>query len=491
MKPISRGSKAGFTLVELIVVIAILAILAGVAIPVYSGYIEKANQAADLQLLGAVNTSFAASCAEVGISSSDVSGAVLKVTDGCITGVNVSGLKPGVTPMFITASIAPTNGVVALSARPSQPFVTLLSATDAKTVISESFLKYFAGNTTTELKYYEGAGNFAFNPTTGTFEAFDNGADRTLSYVDANGQTRTLSINTNVLNKYLGSSFDEMGAEELSGKIDALTASAIKAITEENAGKSLFSSPAFQSFLENKGITLDPGDADYATKAANALVLYTASLNNGIDVDQWISALRDGTEPPLDGTTAPLIIGTTTKYALLAAYCGQDGAMITPTTSSVGAVTALKGSGAYSKADAELEVEKIIAQMQQENPDANYSYEVIQGKKGWQYQITTTTSGSPISANEWFSSQNINNMFDIVGIHSGGEADRDGMWDTFMQSAEFQNYLNSSAEKDLAAFKSALSMVDANTANVNINAVLQNGWTEGGIAELIYQITGN
>ena len=44
-------SREGFTLVELIVVIAILAILAGVAIPVYNGYIKKANTAADSSCL--------------------------------------------------------------------------------------------------------------------------------------------------------------------------------------------------------------------------------------------------------------------------------------------------------------------------------------------------------------------------------------------------------------------------------------------------------
>ena len=55
--------NGGFTLVELIVVIAILAILAGVALPVYSGYISKAQEAADTQVLSAVNTAIQAATA--------------------------------------------------------------------------------------------------------------------------------------------------------------------------------------------------------------------------------------------------------------------------------------------------------------------------------------------------------------------------------------------------------------------------------------------
>ena len=58
-----KQSTGGFTLVELIVVIAILAILAGVAVPAYSGYVQKANEAADHQLLAAINTAFASACA--------------------------------------------------------------------------------------------------------------------------------------------------------------------------------------------------------------------------------------------------------------------------------------------------------------------------------------------------------------------------------------------------------------------------------------------
>jgi len=42
----------GFSLVELIVVIAIMAILVGVAVPVYTGYIQNAKEAKDQQYLG-------------------------------------------------------------------------------------------------------------------------------------------------------------------------------------------------------------------------------------------------------------------------------------------------------------------------------------------------------------------------------------------------------------------------------------------------------
>lgn len=60
------SKKDGFTLVELIVVIAILAILAGIAVPAYTGYIKKANDAAVLTELDALQTAVQAANATTG-----------------------------------------------------------------------------------------------------------------------------------------------------------------------------------------------------------------------------------------------------------------------------------------------------------------------------------------------------------------------------------------------------------------------------------------
>lgn len=48
-----NSSKKGFTIVELVIVIAVIAILAGVLIPTFTGLVEKANESARQQLASA------------------------------------------------------------------------------------------------------------------------------------------------------------------------------------------------------------------------------------------------------------------------------------------------------------------------------------------------------------------------------------------------------------------------------------------------------
>ncbi len=157
MKPISRGSKAGFTLVELIVVIAILAILAGIAIPVYSGYIKKANQAADEQLLAAVNTAYGAAC-----------------------------LENNVDPRAVSASAALTNGSIT-----------------AVSPYNESFQRYFAGNGDSQFKYYKSLG---YDPANGVFVG-DGG---TFFYtVTINGKEVTVAVDAEAYEAIINSAFGD------------------------------------------------------------------------------------------------------------------------------------------------------------------------------------------------------------------------------------------------------------------------------------------
>ena len=81
------AEKAGFTLVELIVVIAILGILAGIAVPMYTGYIKRANDAKVLSELSGVLTTAQAANA--------MTGSVKEVTKITVTNAGVVTVTTG------------------------------------------------------------------------------------------------------------------------------------------------------------------------------------------------------------------------------------------------------------------------------------------------------------------------------------------------------------------------------------------------------------
>lgn len=85
---LDRHHEAGFTLVELIVVIAILAILGGASVPAYSLYVKKARESADQQIIAAVNNAFASACLESKIDVEEVGGAAISVIGGTVNGLS-------------------------------------------------------------------------------------------------------------------------------------------------------------------------------------------------------------------------------------------------------------------------------------------------------------------------------------------------------------------------------------------------------------------
>lgn len=88
---LDRHHAAGFTLVELIVVIAILAILAGIGIPSYSNYIEKASMQADITLISEIVHAAEAYGYSVSIAPESTSGGVLGYAVVTNNGTTVAG----------------------------------------------------------------------------------------------------------------------------------------------------------------------------------------------------------------------------------------------------------------------------------------------------------------------------------------------------------------------------------------------------------------
>ncbi len=84
----------GFTLVELIIVIAILAILSAVAVAGYSAYVQKANQSADDALIYEINQAFRAACIENFHDVYDITAAYATIVNGkvVVSGVKVNGV---------------------------------------------------------------------------------------------------------------------------------------------------------------------------------------------------------------------------------------------------------------------------------------------------------------------------------------------------------------------------------------------------------------
>ncbi len=439
-----KQTKAGFTLVELIVVIAILAILAGIAIPTYSGYIKKANEAGDLQLLSAVNTAFSAACAEIGVN-----------------------------PTQITATAALTGSTGAKKIQS----VTATGSEGAVSGFHEVFTKYFAGNEDSTFKNIE---TLQYVQPEGVFVGYTAGETVTYTYTDSNGNTVTLSISADALSAFQNSAFDTIvSTRGLMKSVDDVTKAAAGSVTlstrlqNKNGLKNKFGQD-YVDYLQN---VLNMSDDDLAalaadsSKVANSLVLYTAYsyTNSGLGIEELLASNSSGLVniAQLGTTKADVASQAALRYALEMAYC-------------------------YSNPDATLTVpngEPVGSFSESDFANSGYSsiYEYIQDTYGDGKAIMdmngtfTVYNGVEVNALEAFTSEDMLASPVKLTLNNG----------LFFRDEEFQNYLNSDqALADLGGFLGAMSMASDNVSNVGLDNLLSQGYYSEDFVAMLESVLG-
>lgn len=432
MKPILRGSKAGFTLVELIVVIAILAILAGVAIPVYSGYIEKANQAADETLLAAVNTAFAAACIENGVDMS---------------------LQPD-----YYASVTITEGKVA-----------------GVTRWNNAFMRYFGGNEDAAFQVYSALWfkGGVFTPATGK------------STITLSNNTTLTVDNAALANLIAGNIIDndpenrETSVNKLTNSMDTLIAKALAADSQDW----LFNDEGFNQFLSGLGLT----GTLTKEQRANALVLYAASKSDAINTTDIVNAMATGASLGLDdfmqsaNDNGALIAKASTAYAMMYAYANSGAEIVTTTPGQEISVYRKKMDGLTTEST-EADVQAWLNnQISLGNYPEGSEIDPQYNSKG-QFtgaKINTPPTTSSIAASDWFTQQT---------EHLNGIESIDNMYNSIKNDESFQQYVAANGNADLNAFLGSMQMINDNVQSDNVQDILNNGWTEGGLAGWLIQI---
>lgn len=146
-KKLQASEKKGFSLVELIIVMAIMAILVGVVASQVIPYMEKSRQSKDQQVLSEVNTALVSAIAQSPVEVSDITETDLSAltnASGKGTATEDTNIGDNVADLLKAGSSATDLGTIALD-------IQKKFKSKAYTAAPDIYVSYTAATGTTEV----------------------------------------------------------------------------------------------------------------------------------------------------------------------------------------------------------------------------------------------------------------------------------------------------------------------------------------------------